>query len=97
MNNQKFFILNSECFLVKGAKRGAIYDLRGEDIYSIDEASASILENLEKSQKIKSFALCASFLKLKKIPINNKGKNNNETKNCIIKLALYPMLNILKV
>lgn len=52
MNNQKFFVLNSECFLVKGAKRGAIYDLRGGDVYSIDETSVSILENLEKGNSI---------------------------------------------
>ena len=42
------FGLNSDCFLVKGAKRGALYDLATGDIYSIDENSVEILDRCEK-------------------------------------------------
>jgi MoaA/NifB/PqqE/SkfB family radical SAM enzyme len=42
------FSLNPHCFLVKGAKRGAIYDLTTGDIYSIDEKSVEILDKCEK-------------------------------------------------
>lgn len=42
------FGLNPECFFVKGAKRGALYDLATGDIYSIDENSVEILDKCEK-------------------------------------------------
>jgi radical SAM protein with 4Fe4S-binding SPASM domain len=42
------FSLNPDCFLVKGAKRGALYDLATGDVYSIDENSVEILDKCEK-------------------------------------------------
>jgi len=43
----KRFVLNPEVFLVKGAKRGALYDLSTGNVYSIDENSVKILEMCE--------------------------------------------------
>jgi len=42
------FSLNPDCFLVKGAKRGALYDLATGNVYSIDENSVEILDKCEK-------------------------------------------------
>jgi radical SAM protein with 4Fe4S-binding SPASM domain len=42
------FTLLPYCYLVKGAKRGAIYNLKTGHVYSIDEKSVSLLERLEK-------------------------------------------------
>ena len=55
------FALNSDCFLVKGAKRGAVYDLKSGDIYSIDETSARILEYCEKDYSINQ--ICSAISK----------------------------------
>ncbi len=52
------FMLNKDCFLVKGTKRGAIYNLQSGDIYSIDEESCNLI------------ALCESTLDLKDILID---------------------------
>ncbi|MFA4890042.1 MAG: radical SAM protein [Candidatus Paceibacterota bacterium] len=41
------FSLNPETFLVKGAKRGAIYDLKTGNVYSVDEHAVSLLEECE--------------------------------------------------
>lgn len=57
------FALNSDCFLVKGAKRGAVYDLKSGDIYSIDETSARILEYCEKDYSINQ--ICSAISKTK--------------------------------
>jgi len=43
------FALLQYCYLVKGAKRGAIYNLKTGHIYSIDEKSVSLLERLERN------------------------------------------------
>ncbi|MFH1551928.1 MAG: radical SAM protein [bacterium] len=45
---RKYFNLNPDCFLIKGKKRGAIYDLVNGDVYSIDEDSVDILTQCEK-------------------------------------------------
>ena len=37
------FILEKHCFLIMGAKRGAIYDLKHGDVYSIDEHAAKVI------------------------------------------------------
>ena len=47
MKNNTRFGLNKDCFLVRGAKRGAIYRLSTGDVYSIDEDSADLIENCE--------------------------------------------------
>jgi radical SAM protein with 4Fe4S-binding SPASM domain len=41
---QKYFALMPDCRLVKGASRGAFYDLRSGDIYSIDPAAVRLIE-----------------------------------------------------
>lgn len=52
MKNGKFFGLNSDCFLVKGALRGAIYDLNSGNVFSVDETSAQILERLNSGEDL---------------------------------------------
>lgn len=49
---ENYFTLNSEVYLVKGAKRGALYDLNSGDIYSIDPFSVTFIENLQKGTSI---------------------------------------------
>lgn len=44
----QYFTLLPYCYLVKGAKRGAIYNLKTGHVYSIDEKSVLLLEKLEK-------------------------------------------------
>ena len=46
-NDRMVFILNRDCFLVKGIKEGAIYNLTTGDIYSIDADSVDILDKCE--------------------------------------------------
>lgn len=47
MNNKRFFVLNPDCFLVKGVSRGAIYDLKSGNVYSVDGLSMKIIESLD--------------------------------------------------
>lgn len=58
---KKYFYFTEFCFLVKGNKRAAIYDLLNQEVYSLDEnlteilktpASASIEEKKEIAQRI---------------------------------------------
>ncbi|MBT9149407.1 MAG: radical SAM protein [Dehalococcoidia bacterium] len=41
----KKFSLNEDVYLVKGSKRGAIYDLAGGDVYSVDETFSNALDS----------------------------------------------------
>lgn len=66
MRNKKF-TLNRDCFLVKGAKRGAIYDLNSGNIFSIDETSIIILENCEKRVPLRRINKSVSGLQFKGI------------------------------
>lgn len=50
--NEKFS-LNPDVFLVKGAKRSAIYDLSNGDVYSIDEVASEVLEMCEQGMLLK--------------------------------------------
>ena len=43
---KRYFRLKSDCILVRGALRGAIYDLNSGDVFSVDENSVRILEEL---------------------------------------------------
>ncbi|MEK7634705.1 MAG: radical SAM protein [Patescibacteria group bacterium] len=52
MNKNRFSLAN-HCFLIKGAKRGAIYNLKEGDVYSIDEHAAKLLEECEAGLDIK--------------------------------------------
>ena len=63
--NETMFTLNSDCFLIKGVKRGAIYNLDTGDVYSIDENSVKILDKCEKGISIFIFGSdCSLFSKL---------------------------------
>ncbi|MBD3282421.1 MAG: radical SAM protein [Candidatus Portnoybacteria bacterium] len=58
MKNNNIFSLNEDCFLVKGAKRGAIYKLKTGDVYSIDEESVELIERCESREPLEHiFAL----------------------------------------
>ena len=50
------FALNESCFLVKGAKRGAVYDLGSGDVYSVDEVAKKILDGCEKGLSLERIA-----------------------------------------
>lgn len=43
------FALNSDCFLIQGAKRGAVYNLSDGNIYSIDEEGVKIISECERN------------------------------------------------
>lgn len=45
-----YFTLNPECILVKGALRGAIYDLKSGNVFSVDETSIRILDQLSSGK-----------------------------------------------
>ncbi|MDO8622373.1 MAG: radical SAM protein [bacterium] len=46
------FGLRGHCFLIRGAKRGAIYDLQSGAVFSIDEHAANLLERCECGEDI---------------------------------------------
>ncbi len=52
MENYIYFTLNSECFLIKGALRGALYDLKSGNVFSVDETSVRILECLNSGDNL---------------------------------------------
>lgn len=43
-----YFLLNHECYFIKGASRGAIYDFATNSIYSVGTELAQIIEQSEK-------------------------------------------------
>jgi radical SAM protein with 4Fe4S-binding SPASM domain len=51
-NAEKYFNLNPDCFLIKGAKRGALYNLANGEVFSIDPVSVRILEGCENHDPI---------------------------------------------
>ncbi len=52
MNDKKFFALNHDCILIKGALRGALYDLKTGNVFSIDETSVEILSRLNSGEDL---------------------------------------------
>lgn len=50
---KKFFALNPDVFLVRGAKRGALYDLKTGNVFSVNELGVKILEQLEAGSSLK--------------------------------------------
>jgi len=44
---RKYFFLNNDCFLIKGALRGAIYNLNSGNVFSVNENGVRILEMLD--------------------------------------------------
>lgn len=51
-NAKKYFNINPDCFVIAGAKRGAVYDLAKGDVYSIDPMSLRILKACEANRPI---------------------------------------------
>lgn len=47
-----YFTLSPECVLVKGASRGAIYDLKSGNVFSIDGTSVKILDQLNSGKNL---------------------------------------------
>lgn len=45
-----YFTLNPECILVKGALRGTVYDLKSGNVFSVDEISIKILDQLNSGK-----------------------------------------------
>ena len=52
MDNDKFFALNPDCILVKGVLRGALYDLKSGNVFSVDETSVKVLEKLSSGESL---------------------------------------------
>lgn len=52
MKDNQFFNLNSFCYLIKGAKKGCLYDFLNGNVYSVDEKLVQILnqENLSMEE-----------------------------------------------
>lgn len=46
------FLLAPWCYLVRGARRGALYDLKRGDVFSMDEASSQVLEACETGRSL---------------------------------------------
>lgn len=58
-NNKKeqfMFNLNNDCFLVKGAKRGAIYDLKTGNVYSTNGMARDLIDLCEQNVQISKIA-----------------------------------------
>lgn len=53
------FALNPDCFLVKGAKRGAIYNLGDGNVYSIDEVGLAVLTGCESGASLQKIDICS--------------------------------------
>ncbi len=52
MNLERKFSLKSDCFLVKGARRGALYNLSNGDVFSIDESAVKLLDLCEREMSL---------------------------------------------
>lgn len=64
-----YFRLNPECYFVKGAKCGAIYDLLEGNLYSLTSSETQLIESCEKNQTVVGDE---PFLKqLKKLCVGN--------------------------
>lgn len=55
------FSLNEHCFLISGAKRGAIYDLYRGDIFSINENALKLLKLCESGLSIQNICRTPAF------------------------------------
>jgi len=50
---REYFVMSNHCYLVKGFKRGAIYNLINGAVYSIDERATKLLDELNHGFSIK--------------------------------------------
>lgn len=94
-----YFILSPFVYLVKGAKRGALYNLQNGEVYSINERGCNIIEMIEKGftlQEIHSenpdININKIYSYLKKLENNHLGKFSNE-KGYSKKIELRPPSN----
>ncbi len=55
-HSERFFNLKTDTFLVKGAKRGALYNLTTGDVYSIDPVAVSVVKGCEAGKPIDTIA-----------------------------------------
>jgi radical SAM protein with 4Fe4S-binding SPASM domain len=53
---QSHFNINADCFLIHGAKRGALYNLTTGDVYSIDPVAVRVVEGCEAGTSITEIA-----------------------------------------
>lgn len=52
LDGKKCFLLAPHCYLVKGAKRGALYNLMTGSVFSVDENAATVLECCESGMAL---------------------------------------------
>ncbi len=71
----RFFALSPECILVKGALRGAIYDLKSGNVFSVDETSVQILECLNSGEDLSRAIRDISMRQEKVVSYLNNLKN----------------------
>lgn len=51
-SNYKFFLLTEDCLLVKGERKGAIYNIESGEVFSLGDAETLIIENCENEKSI---------------------------------------------
>lgn len=73
----RYFALNSDCFLVNGALRGAIYNLGSGDVYSIDEYAVVLIEKCESGIALKG--IINDYPKESQLVINRYLENLSKT------------------
>ncbi len=67
MSEKKKFVLEPKVFLVKGFKRGALYDLSSGNVYSVDSISAKIIAQCIKGIPIAQIAQTMEELNFEEI------------------------------
>ena len=78
-NMNESFALREHCFLVSGAKRGAIYDLKTGDIFSINGDALKLLKLCESSFSIQEIVEKLNFSENKSelfLYLNSLKENN---------------------
>lgn len=66
-DKNKYFTFSQNVYLVKGAKRGALYDLNSGDIYSICPDSVRLLEKLKEGKSIQEVCLYINWIELTEV------------------------------
>ncbi len=85
----QYFITHPEVFLVKGAKRGALYDLSSGHVYSIDENAVMLIESVEQGLSLEEIVTKKNVPKnsdVKKFYLDLKAKGLGVFTNHFIKL-----------
>lgn len=65
MGDNRKFMLKKHCFLVLGSKRGAIYDLKSGEVYSVNKESVGLIKKCEEGHNLQKI-FCSFDLKNKK-------------------------------